>query len=300
MDNKKLNILVTGGNGQLGCAIRDAAKGSKNNYIFTDVNSLPGLETVYLDITNADALSLVADSENIDVIVNCASYTNVDKAEDDAALAELLNVKAVSNLAEVALARKACLIHISTDYIFGGDAHEPIPEDAAPAPISVYGATKLGGEKALRDSACNYIILRTAWLFSQYGKNFVKTMLRLTGDMESINVVADQVGTPTYACDLAALIVHIIENNLTDKTGTYNFTCEGVCSWYDFAKAINDLAGHSCDVRPCKTSEYKTKAARPHYSVLDKSLVKSTFGFKIPHWYDSLKICMDKLREDGN
>ena len=293
MDVKKLNILVTGGCGQLGCCLRDAAKGSPQHYVFTDVVELPGLETVRLDITDRDALRAVAAKENIDIIVNCASYTNVEKAEDEPALAKLLNATAVEGLAAVAAERGATLIHISTDFVFGGDATAPIREDAAPAPLSVYGATKLEGERAAQ--ACKSIVLRTAWLFSQYGKNFVKTMLSLTADRPQIKVVADQTGTPTYARDLAKLIVHIIDSGQYGKTGIYNFTNEGVATWHEFASAVNELAGHHCDVQPCRTDEYPAKARRPHYSVLDKSLVKKTFGISIPDWHDALKDCLKKL-----
>ena len=297
MDKKKSNILVTGANGQLGCAIRKAAAGSRHHFIYTDVNEVPGQETVYLDICNPDTFDLVADSEDIDVIVNCASYTNVEKAEDESGLAELLNAKAVAGMAATARRRNAVLIHISTDYVFGGDACSPIPEDAEPAPLSVYGATKLAGEKAVRDSACRHIILRTAWLYSRYGKNFVKTMKALTASNPVIKVVADQVGTPTRADDLAGFIVGIIENGQLDNTGTYNFTDEGVASWYDLAHEVCTLAGNSCDVQPCSTSEYKTRAARPMYSVLDKSKVKKTFGISLPYWRDSLAECMKELSE---
>lgn len=297
MDKKKSNILVTGANGQLGCAIRKASAGSRNHYIFTDVNEVPGLETVYLDICNSDTFELVAESEAVDVIVNCASYTNVEKAEDDPALAELLNAKAVAGMAAAARRRNAVLIHISTDYIFGGDASSPIPEDAAPAPLSVYGATKLAGEKAVRDSACRHIILRTAWLYSRYGKNFVKTMKALTASNSRIRVVADQTGTPTLADDLAEFIVRIIEEDMLDRTGTYNFTDEGVASWYDLAHEVCSLAGNSCDVQPCSSDDYKTKATRPRYSVLDKTKVKESFGITLPYWRDSLVKCMKELSD---
>jgi len=297
MERRKLNILVTGANGQLGCALRKFSAGSRNHYIFTDVNEVPGQETVYLDITNTDTFELVAESENVDVIVNCASYTNVERAEDDPALAELLNASAVAGMAAVARKRGAVLIHISTDYIFGGNASSPIPEDAEPEPLSVYGATKLAGEKAVRDAACKHIILRTAWLYSRYGKNFVKTMKALTASNPTIKVVADQIGTPTFANDLAEFIVGIIEKGQLDRTGTYNFTDEGVASWFDLAHEVCTLAGNKCDVQPCRTEEYKTKAARPQYSVLDKSLVKSTFGISLPYWRDSLVECMKELAE---
>ena len=299
MHDKKLNILVTGANGQLGRCLRDAAMLSRNRFIFTDVSEIPGLETVSLDVTNKDTLDIVADSENVDVIVNCAGYTNVDKAEDEIQLADLLNHQAAANLAACARRRKALLIHISTDYIFDGTASKPITEDCAPAPLGVYGATKLAGEQAVMASACRYIIFRTAWLYSAYGRNFVKTMLSLTAGHPMVKVVNDQVGTPTYGPDLARLIVDVIDGGKFDRTGIYNYTGEGVCSWYDFASEINSLAGHGCKVLPCSSSDYPTKARRPHYSVLDKSLVKTTFGISIPHWKEPLKACIQELTNEN-
>ena len=300
METKRLNVLVTGGNGQLGCALREASAGARNRYIFSDVNSLPGKETVYLDATNPDAVSIVCDSEKVDVIVNCAAYTNVDKAEDDTAFAAILNRDVPANLAAAARRSGATLIQISTDYVFPGEGCVPIREDDTPAPASAYGATKLAGEKAIRDSACKHIIIRTAWLFSRFGNNFVKTMRRLTSERASLKVVYDQVGTPSFADDLAAFIVHVIESGQLGKTGTYNYTNLGVTSWYDFALAIRDLSGNSCRIEPCLSSEYPQKASRPHYSVLDKSLVQKTFGVTIPHWYDSLKKCVEQLEANGN
>ena len=297
MNDKKLNILVTGANGQLGCCLRDAAKGSRNRYIFTDISDVPGMETTWLDVCNQDTIDIVADSENVDVIINCAGYTNVDKAEDETRLADELNHVAAAHLAATAKRRGALLIHISTDYIFGGDAVAPIPEDAIPAPLGVYGATKLAGENAVRASACSHIILRTAWLYSKYGRNFVKTMLALTASHPEVKVVSDQVGTPTYGPDLAAFIAGLLDGGIPEQTGTFNFTGEGVCSWYDFASEINSLAGHSCKVLPCRTADYPTKAKRPHYSVLDKSLVKSTFGVAIPHWTEPLRNCIEELNK---
>ena len=297
MNDKKLNILVTGANGQLGCCLRDAAKSSRNRYIFTDISDIPGLETTLLDVCNPDTIDIVADSENVDVIVNCAGYTNVDKSEDEPRMADELNHVAAAHLASTAKRRGALLIHISTDYIFGGDATAPIPEDAAPEPLGVYGATKLAGEKAVRSSACRHIILRTAWLYSKNGRNFVKTMLALTASHPEVKVVNDQVGTPTYAPNLARFIVDILEGGIPEQTGTYNFTDEGVCSWYDFASEINTLAGHSCKVMPCRTADYPTRAKRPHYSVLDKGLVKSVFGVSIPHWTEPLRKCIEELNK---
>ncbi|MBR6001479.1 MAG: dTDP-4-dehydrorhamnose reductase [Bacteroidales bacterium] len=286
-------ILVTGAAGQLGSEMRNLAPASKDRYIFSDVAVIPGVETVRLDITDIDAVRLVCDSEKVDVIVNCAAYTNVDKAESDAAMADLLNNKAAGNLARVAAERGALLVHVSTDYVFGGDACRPYVEDSPTSPLGVYGATKLLGEEAVKASGCKYLIFRTAWLYSPYGKNFVKTMIQLTAERDSLKVVADQVGTPTYAADLASVIVKAISDGR--RTGVYHFTDEGVCSWFDFACAIRDLAGNKCDIAPCRSEDYPSKAARPHYSVLDKTKVRSDFSISIPHWYESLKKCIDRL-----
>ena len=298
MDKKKLNVLVTGGNGQLGCALRAAAKGSPDRYIFTDISTLPGEETVYLDVTNPAAVDIVCGSEKVDVIINCAGYTDVEGAEGDPGTAALLNTEVARTLAALCRSRRATLIHISSDYIFSGQASEPIKEDAAPAPLNVYGTSKLAGEKAILDSACSSIIIRTAWMFSRYGRNFVKTMLGLTRDRDQLRVVSDQVGTPTFADDLAAFIVDIISSRRLGEKGIYNYTNQGVTSWYDFATAIRDLSGASCEIIPCHSSEYPQKARRPHYSVLDKTLVQKTFGISIPHWYESLKKCIAQI--NGN
>ncbi|MBR1706862.1 MAG: dTDP-4-dehydrorhamnose reductase [Bacteroidales bacterium] len=287
-----MNILVTGANGQLGTEIRTVSVGSSHRFIFTDVTSRAGVDTVYLDITNLDAVRLICDSERVDLIVNCAAYTDVEKAETDQALADLLNHQAPANLARVAAERDAVLIHISTDYVFHGDIALPCREDWPVDPTGVYGITKLQGERAVLESGCRSLIFRTAWLYSPYGKNFLKTMLRLTAERDSLKVVFDQVGTPTYAADLAALIRHIVETEQLDKTGIYHFSNEGVCSWYDFACAIRDLGGHTCEIRPCHSDEFPSKVRRPAFSVLDKTLVKQTFGFTVPHWYDSLKKCI--------
>lgn len=290
-----MNVLVTGANGQLGTEMRNVSSGGDDRYIFTDVSSPKGVDTVYLDITNIDAIRLIADSEKVDVIVNCAAYTNVDKAEDDYATADLLNHVAAGNLAKVADERGAALIHISTDYVFQGDRSIPCREDWPTEPLGVYGVTKLEGEKAVIASGCKYLIFRTAWLYSPYGKNFVKTMRTLTAEKDSLSVVFDQVGTPTYAKDLAHLIHKVIRERMLDKTGIYHFSNEGVCSWYDFACAIRDLSGNVCDIRPCHSDEFPSKTRRPHFSVLDKTLVKKTFGIIVPHWYDSLKDCISRL-----
>ena len=291
-----MNILVTGANGQLGTELRNVTAGSRNNYIFSDVTSPPGVETLNLDITNIDAVRIVCDSEKVDVIVNCAAYTNVDKAEDEPSMAMLLNCTAAGNLAKVAAERDVALIHISTDYIFHGDIPMPCKEDWPTDPLGVYGSTKLAGEKEIERSGCRSVILRTAWLYSPYGKNFVKTMLRLTEERDSLNVVFDQIGTPTYAYDLASLIIRIIEDGQLDKTGIYHFSNEGAVSWYDFAKAISEIGGTTCDIRPCHTEEYPSKAQRPRFSVLDKTKVKETFKVTIPYWRDSLADCIKRIK----
>lgn len=290
-----MNILVTGANGQLGTELRLCSEASGHRFIFTDINDVPGVETVHLDITDIQAVRLVCDSEAVDLIVNCAAYTNVDKAEDDEDTALLLNCKAAANLAEVAAARKATLIHVSTDYVFPGNGCTPMKESDTPDPRSAYGRTKLAGEKAVMNSGCNYIILRTAWLYSPFGKNFVKTMGRLTEANPSVNVVVDQVGSPTSAADLADAIMHIITTGQTSRSGIYHFSNEGAISWFDFASAINEIRGTGCDVRPCMSSEFPSKVDRPHYSVLDKTLFKTTFGYRIPYWRDSLAACIARI-----
>jgi len=292
-----MNILITGAGGQLGREIRIASAGSSDRFLFSDVIREKGLDTLYLDITDKNALRLVCESEGIDVIINCAAYTDVDRAEDDPGMARLLNATAPANLAEIATERDALLIHISTDYVFHGDSSAPIPEDWPADPLGVYGATKLEGEQAILASGCRSMILRSAWMFSPYGRNFVKTMRRLTAERDQLNVVFDQVGTPTYAADLAGFLCRLIAERNLDHTGIYNFTDEGVCSWYDFACAVRDLSGNRCEIRPCHTDEYPVKASRPHYSVLDKTKVKATFGLTLPHWYASLQECMKRIEK---
>lgn len=292
-----MNILVTGANGQLGTELRNVAGNSRNHYIFTDVTTIPGVETVSLDITDEDAVRLVCESEQVDVIVNCAAYTNVERAEDDPVTAELLNSTAVGNLAKVAAERGAAVIHVSTDYVFHGDRPVPCKEDWETDPLGVYGSTKLAGEKALEKSGCRYIMFRTAWLYSPYGKNFVKTMRSLMSQRDSVKVVFDQVGTPTYALDLANVIFKVIEENLLSKTGVYHFSDEGAISWYDFAEAIREISDINCHVEPCHTEEFPTKAQRPRFSVLDKTKVKETFGIIIPYWRASLADCIRRLNE---
>lgn len=282
-------ILVTGANGQLGNEMRRISVQSPNRYIFTDVAEL--------DITDRGAVRALVEAERVDVIVNCAAYTNVEKAEEDYERADLLNNRAVENLALAAKAVDATVIHVSTDYVFKGNSSVPYFEDMETDPLGVYGTTKLAGERALIATGCRYLIFRTAWLYSSFGNNFVKTMRRLTAERESLNVVFDQVGTPTYAGDLAALIYHVIETGQLDKEGIYHYSDEGVCSWYDFAKEIAEMSGNSCDIRPCHSDEFPTKAERPHFSVLDKTKVKKTFGVVVPYWKDSLRRCVTELSE---
>lgn len=286
-----MNILVTGANGQLGNEMRIVSQQSAHHYIFTDVAEL--------DITDAAAVEKMVADNDVKVIVNCAAYTNVDKAEDDRELAELLNAKAVENLAAAIRRNDGLLVHVSTDYVFGGTRNNtPCREEEAANPTGVYGETKLHGEEAVIRSGCHYLILRTAWLYSEYGKNFVKTMLDLTATKPSLKVVFDQTGTPTYAYDLAAAICDIIEQRKYEgRDGIYHYSNEGVCSWYDFTKAIAEYAGHtSCDIQPCHSDEYPSKVVRPSYSVLDKTKIKTTFGLKVPYWTDSLKQCIDSLQ----
>ncbi|MDE6077567.1 MAG: dTDP-4-dehydrorhamnose reductase [Muribaculaceae bacterium] len=285
-----MNILVTGANGQLGNCIRNAAATSKDNYIFTDVAEL--------DITDSDAVARMVSENGIDVIVNCAAYTNVDKAESDAELAEVLNATAVRNLADAAKVNGATLIHVSTDYVFGGSlGNTPRTEEEPVNPTGVYGVTKLHGEQAVAESGANALIFRTAWLYSEFGKNFVKTMLNLTSTKPELKVVFDQVGTPTYAQDLADLIVKIItDRTFRDHPGVYHYSNEGVCSWYDFTKMIAEIAGNKgCDIKPCHSDEFPSPVTRPSYSVLDKTKVKTTFDIEVPYWTDSLKKCVSNL-----
>ena len=282
-------ILVTGANGQLGNEMRLAAASSTHRYIFTDVAEL--------DITDAEAVLRTVLDEKVDVIVNCAAYTNVDKAEDDEATADLLNHRAVANLARAAAEVGAMLIHISTDYVFQGTGCVPCVEEQPTEPLGVYGRTKLAGEEVVRTSGCRYMIFRTAWLYSSFGRNFVKTMRQLTAERDTLQVVFDQVGTPTYAADLAGLICRIIEDDMLDHEGIYHYSNEGVCSWYDFAKEICEQSGNVCDIRPCHSDEFPSKVHRPHFSVLDKTKVKTTFGVEVPYWKESLRRCIAVLNK---
>ena len=291
-----MNILVTGANGQLGHEMQRVAKSSNHNYIFTDVAD--GYEK--LDITNIEDIRNMVKKNNVDIIVNCAAYTNVDKAESDYDTANLINNTAAGNLATAMKEAGGTLIHISTDYVFQGDGNTPCQEDWATNPLGVYGKTKLAGEAAIATTGCNSIIIRTAWLYSQWGKNFVKTMQSLTATHDTLKVVFDQVGTPTFAGDLADVIAHIINTGQTDKTGIYHFSNEGVCSWYDFAKLICKLSGNTCDINPCYSEEFPSPVKRPHFSVLDKIKIKETFGIKVPYWTDSLEVCIKQLAEANN
>ncbi len=291
-----MNILVTGANGQLGHEMQRVAKSSNHNYIFTDVAD--GYEK--LDITNIEDIRNMVKNNNVDIIVNCAAYTNVDKAESDYDTADLINNTAVGNLATAMKEAGGTLIHISTDYVFQGDRNTPCQEDWTTNPLGVYGKTKLAGEAAIATTGCNSIIIRTAWLYSQWGKNFVKTMQSLTATHDTLKVVFDQVGTPTFAGDLADTIAHIINTGQTNKTGIYHFSNEGVCSWYDFAKMICKLSGNTCDISPCYSEEFPSPVKRPHFSVLDKKKIKETFGIKVPYWTDSLEVCIKQLAEANN
>ena len=282
-------ILVTGANGQLGNKMRQLGAASENDYLFTDVAEL--------DITDEKAVMRTVCDERIDVIINCAAYTNVDKAEEDEAAADRINRQAAGNLACAVAAAGATLIHVSTDYVFSGDANLPYTEACETRPLGVYGRTKLAGEAEVQASGCKALIIRTAWLYSEYGNNFLKTMLRLTAEKERLNVVFDQAGTPTYAGDLAMTIFSIVEGGyFAGNEGLYHFSNEGVASWYDFAAEIAAAAGHDkCRIRPCRTAEFPTKAARPAYSVLDKSKIKETFGLEIPHWRESMLYCLKNM-----
>lgn len=288
-----MNILVTGANGQLGNCIRNAAKSSSDCYIFTDVAEL--------DITDAAAVAEMVKANDINMIINCAAYTNVDKAEDDAEFAEILNARAVRNLADAVKANNGTLIHVSTDYVFGGNSgNTPRNEDEAANPTGVYGLTKLHGEQEIAKSGVRALIFRTAWLYSEYGKNFVKTMLALTASKPELKVVFDQAGTPTYAQDLADAIVSIVENRKFEgNEGIYHYSNEGVCSWFDFTKMIAAIAGNNdCDVQPCHSCEFPSKVVRPAYSVLDKSKFKNVFKIRVPYWTDSLKTCIQNIQSN--
>lgn len=300
-----MNILVTGANGQLGNEMRIISKQTDYNYVFTDVVEAEGVDTTILDITDSKAVKRIVKENGIRCIVNCAAYTNVDKAESDSALCRRLNAEAPRILAEAMKEVDGLLIQISTDYVFGGDPYNtPCRENQKGTPTGVYGATKLEGEENIQAVGCDYVIIRTAWLYSEYGRNFVKTMLNLTATKPQLNVVFDQAGTPTYAYDLADAIKTVLDDYDNEapkagysKTGIYHFSNEGVCSWYDFTKKIAELAGNTaCDILPCHSDEFPSPVTRPAYSVLDKTKIKQTFGIKVPYWTDSLKTCMNNMK----
>ena len=296
-----MNILVTGANGQLGNEMRIVTKGSKDTYIFTDVVEVEGQETTILDITNLDDIRKIVSEKDIKAIINCAAWTNVDGAEapEKRELVELLNAKAPENLAIAMKEVGGLLVHISTDYVFGGDPYNtPCKEDQKGTPTGVYGLTKLHGEQNIQNTGVDYLIFRTAWLYSEFGKNFVKTMLNLTATKPQLKVVFDQVGTPTYAYDLAAAIFDIIDNRKYEgNSGIYHYSNEGVCSWFDFTKIIAEYSGRTtCDIRPCHSDEFPSPVKRPAFSVLDKTKVKDTFGISVPYWTDSLRKCMNNMK----
>lgn len=303
-------ILVTGANGQLGNEMRIVSKGSTDRYIFTDVVEAEGQDTTILDIKNLDAIKKIVKKNRVNVVVNCAAYTNVDAAENNEELAEKLNAEAPRNLAVAMKEANGLLIHISTDYVFGEDPYNtPCKEDQRCTPTGIYGKTKLHGEQGIIATNCNYVILRTAWLYSEYGKNFVKTMLNLTATKPQLKVVFDQVGTPTYAFDLANVISKIVNDYKQEteaynewssysKNGIYHYSNEGVCSWFDFTKIIAQMAGsNNCDILPCHSDEFPSPVKRPAYSVLDKTKVKEIFGIQIPYWTDSLRKCINNLKK---
>ena len=309
-----MNILITGANGQLGNEMRIIAKDSSDKYIFTDVNQVEGVETTYLDITDLDAIRKMVVDNDVKVIVNCAAWTNVDACETDenlAALAERLNADAPKHLAIAMKKVGGLLVHVSTDYVFGGEPYNtPCSPDQQGTPTGVYGATKKHGEENIIASGCDYVILRTAWLYSEFGKNFCKTMLNLTATKPALKVVFDQCGTPTYALDLAKAIAAVIEDyrlchseqsevSHYSKTGVYHYSNEGVTSWYDFTQMIAKIAGNTdCDIQPCYSNEYPSPVKRPAYSVLDKKTFKETFGVKVPYWVDSLEVCINNIKNN--
>ncbi len=318
-----MNILVTGANGQLGNEMRILAKNSADKYFYTDVvnaseesiamlKKLAGddinTETEYLDITNLSDIRIFVRKYAIDVIVNCAAYTNVDVAEDNERIAEMLNAKAPENLATVMKEVNGMLVHISTDYVFGKEPYNtPCKENQHGTPTGVYGLTKLHGEQAIQKVCCQHVIIRTAWLYSEFGKNFVKTMLNLMASKNQLKVVFDQVGTPTYALDLAQAINTILEDYKQtlnaefstlnySKCGVYHFSNEGVCSWYDFTKMIAEYAGNTvCNIQSCRSDEFPSPVKRPSYSVLDKAKIEETFDMLVPYWTESLKMCISNL-----
>jgi dTDP-4-dehydrorhamnose reductase len=321
-----MNILVTGANGQLGSEMRLLAQNSSDSFIFTDVNQVEGQDTTYLDITDRQAIKNIVREHNIQCVVNCAAWTNVDACETDASLAELakkLNADAPENLALAMKETNGLLIHISTDYVFGTEPYNtPCNEERQGTPTGVYGITKKEGEVRIEACGCKHVIIRTAWLYSEYGKNFCKTMLKLTAERPTLQVVYDQCGTPTYALDLAKAICAILKDYNTTltpltethrsactesnypKSGIYHYSNLGVCSWFDFTKMIQDIANQlsdktdvkrNCKIVPCLSRQYPSPVKRPAYSVLDKTKIQTTFGVEIPYWTDSLRQCIANL-----
>ena len=312
-----MTILVTGANGQLGNEMRILARNSNDSYIFTDINQVEGVETTFLDITDLEAVRKVVVENKVEAIVNCAAWTNVDGAEDPDKfeLVEKLNATAPANLAKAMKEVNGLLVHISTDYVFGAEPYNtPCKEDQTGTPTGIYGMTKLHGEQKIIATGCNHVIIRTAWLYSEFGKNFCKTMMNLTATKPQLKVVFDQVGTPTYALDLAEAIVVVlndyaasvisterqrVEKSTYQKNGIYHYSNEGVCSWFDFTKMIAEYNGTTeCDVQPCYSCDFPSPVKRPSYSVLDKSKIKETFGIRIPYWTDSLKKCIANLKNN--
>ena len=295
-----MNILVTGANGQLGNEMRILAKESPDKYIFTDVNQVEGFDTTYLDITDLEAVREMVKVQDVKAIVNCAAWTNVDGAEDPEKyeLVETLNATAPENLAKAMKEVDGLLVHISTDYVFGAEPYNtPCKEDQQGTPTGVYGLTKLHGEQKIIATGCNHVIIRTSWLYSEFGKNFCKTMMNLTATKPELKVVFDQVGTPTYALDLAKAITVVLEKFDGSRSGVYHYSNEGVCSWFDFTKMIAEYNGTTeCKVQPCCSIDFPSPVKRPSYSVLDKSKIKSVFGVEVTYWTDSLKKCINNLK----
>lgn len=302
-----MNILVTGANGQLGNEMRIIARESGDNYFFTDINRTEGAETIFLDITNLHAVREMVTNKSVDVIVNCAAYTNVDAAESNEVLAEKLNAEAPENLARAIKEANGLLVHISTDYVFGQEPYNvPCKEDLQGTPTGVYGLTKLHGEQKIAATGCKHVIIRTAWLYSEFGRNFCKTMMNLTATRPQLKVVFDQCGTPTYALDLANAIKQVLADynmeqkaDCYSKAGIYHYSDEGVCSWFDFSKMTAEYAGNTaCDIQPCHSDEFPSPVTRPSYSVLDKTKIKATFGIRIPYWTESLKKCIANIKNE--
>lgn len=290
-----MNILVTGANGQLGREMQAVTRESKDHYIFTDVCE----GYTHLDITSADDIRQMVRQNQVKCVINCAAWTNVDAAETAGDIVERLNATAPGYLAEAIAEVGGLLVHVSTDYVFGTEPYNtPCREDQQGTPTGVYGQTKLHGEQLIKRSGADHVIIRTAWLYSEFGHNFVKTMMSLTASKPRLNVVFDQCGTPTYALDLATAIFDIVENRkYVGHSGVYHYSDEGVCSWYDFAVTIARLAGNTdCDIRPCHSDEFPSPVRRPAYSVLDKTKIKQVFGLDIPYWTDSLRQCMRRMK----